>query len=445
MPTGKVSRFVLRQDLSKMRNELMAIQKLQFSNKLLAESALLSFLRSCEDPEIESVELRPRPESLNSINGFVSYKNGERLFFKSHVEEKERITEYYNAQVLETAGYPMLAARELRRRPGKQIALYEIVSYPTMFDLLKEEEDKEIHSLSENSAPDLLLKLQSELDNKVFGIYVSTLENISKEQQASAPIQQLFGHRLSENGRLGLFYRGKSILLKNGEELKFDDLSRMKWRVNGVSYKDNLEQIIEGARRLLSPEAGPSVIGHGDAHNGNVFVDEENSGLYLFDPAFAGRHDPLLDLAKPLFHNVFARWMYFPEEVCREFDLEFSISGNEIFVEHNFFPSCIRLEHLQSRLDKLLFPLLDTLERHGTLRSDWQDYLRCALFCCAFLTVNLFAEEQHAGTLAERYSLKIKMLALALSVSMASALSGSGESRLSRLLFDSFSRRVKNA
>ncbi len=55
-----------------------------------------------------------------------------------------------------------------------------------------------------------------------------------------------------------------------------------------------------------------------------------------FDPAFAGRHSVLLDIVKPFFHNVFATWMYFPNEVARDLQLSVELRDGCVFVEHNY-------------------------------------------------------------------------------------------------------------
>ncbi|MBX9691788.1 MAG: aminoglycoside phosphotransferase family protein [Cyanobacteria bacterium] len=403
--------------------QLIDIQKLQFSDKARAEYEMLAFLQQHEDPSIMQVELNPKRESLNSINGFLCYENGDRLFFKTHVEEAEKVSEYYNAEVLARAGYPVIAARRVTGRVGKQIALYEIVSLPTLFDLVGLEESPD----AARGSRDALSKEQIRLDRTVFQIYQRSMQDLSRAEHASAPVHQLFSHRLAEDGRLGEFYLNKRLSMETTEgigftELSFEELAGMHWTINGVRHHQTLGEIIERSRELLAPQAGPSVVGHGDAHNGNVFVDwsRESNCFSFFDPAFAGRHDPLLDLVKPMFHNVFARWMYYPEEVNREFELKASIAEDEIRIEHNFLPSKIRLDFLESRRENVLEPLLDLLENRGQLRADWQDYLRSALFCCPFLTVNLFAPSIPNGTLSERYSPPIKLLGLATAVQFGS-------------------------
>lgn len=420
--------------------QLLEIQKLQFSNKPLAEQLLLEFLRKNEDPQIESVELRPRAESLNSINGFLSYGASQRYFFKAHVEENEQVSEYYQAQQLEQAGYPVIAARQINHRPGKQIVLYEIVSLPTLFDLLKEEEDLELAKCQKRDEPlkAKLLQAQENLEKRVFDIYKNTLSLVTAKEHAKAPVHQLFSHRLANEGRLGLFYLNKTLKLK-GSEISFAELSAKSWRINGVSYQTSLAEIIDKSRRILDPQLAAqttTVTGHADAHNGNVFAELniKTPRLWLFDPAFAGRHHPILDLVKPLFHNHFARWMYFPEELSSEIELEYKISSDCIEIEHSFQPSSLRLQMLELKVEHLLKPVFELLqEEAGLQREELLSMLRAALFCCPFLTVNLFAEKNPCGTLAERYDEKIKLLGLSQAVSLASPGTG-GEGMLEAIL-----------
>ena len=419
--------------------QLVDIQKLQFSDRDAAESALLSFLKENEDPAITKVELKPKPESLNSINGFLTYTNGERLFFKTHVEENEQVSEYYNAKSLKAAGYPIITTNKVNHRPGKQIALYEIITFPTLFDLLKNEEDSMLAGNAESAQAKMLSLAQASLEKKVCQLYQYSQEFISAEEHAKAPIHQLFSHRLSPDGRLGIFYKGKSISL-DGDDYGFEKLSTLKWTINGVKYKDTIAQIVSRSQKLLDPSALAdssgriaACLGHGDAHNGNIFVNLKDGALHMFDPAFAGRHSPLLDLVKPLFHNIFARWMYFPEQVKDEFEISCRIEGEEIHVHHSFFPSDLRLAHLQLKKDLLLDPTLEHLKNDGLLPDNWRDFLHSALFCCPFLTVNLFAQYKADGTLAERYPSSIKLLGLATAVSLGSVPIKS-ENRLSNIV-----------
>lgn len=402
------------------RLRLLDIQRMQFANRTGAELALLEFLHHNEDASITRVELRPKPESLNSINGFVTFGENERYFFKMHVEENECLSEYYNARSLADAGYPVVTVKQITHRPGKQLVLYEIIEFATLFDVVKAAEDELLQTGTADNLDDISAA-QHQLDEITCSIYAKTLASDTENDDARAPIHQLFSHRLAEDGRLRLFYRGKRLPLmedKPYQALEFDLLANMHWQINGVRYGETLNEIIERAQIQLAPSAGPSVIGHGDAHNGNVFFNTKSNSLVLFDPAFAGRHHPLLDLTKPLFHNVFARWMYYPAQVDQEFSLEMVVHDSVIEITHNFEISDLRAAFLESKVRHVLQPTLELLHSRGLLRSDWKTYLRSALFCCPFLTVNLFAPYKANGSLSERYSLSVRMLGLSMAVEM---------------------------
>jgi len=417
---------------------LSEIQKMQFSEKERAEKELLAFLQQDEDASIQKIELMPKPESLNSVNGFVTYADGTRYFFKSHTEENEQLPEYYNASLLAEAGYPVINTKQVSHKPGKQIVLYEIISLPTLFDLVKNEEDEELKNGSSvlSQFAQMLLDVQIELDQKVSDIYQQTLQKSSGQEQANSAINQLFCHRMAEDGRLGLFYRQK--YLKLGEQsLPFENLAGLQWTINGVEYKQTLEEIIENSVSLLIPHSGPTIIGHGDAHNGNIFFDIENRKLLMFDPAFAGRHNPWLDITKPLFHNVFARWMYYPEQTAKEITLAHKIVGGRIIIEHSFKPSKLKTAFLESRKQNIINPLHSILKEQKLLADNWRQYLRAALFCCPFLTVNLFADNVPGGTLSERYPLSIKLLGLSMAIEMGTS-EYKGHSYLSNMISNIF-------
>jgi hypothetical protein len=394
---------------------LTDIQKLQFSDKQKAEGEMLGFLRANEDPAIDSVELTPKPQSLNSINGFLTYKDGERLFFKTHTEENEKNSEYYNAEALSKAGYPVFQAKLMTHRPGKQIAIYEIISLPTLFDLIKTEEDSSLATGEISATAAALLRAQEKYDKVIPELYSKTLTTIDAEKDKSAPVHQLFSHRLAADGRLNLFYLPHSLNL-GSEKLPFQEIAKKKWVINGVEYSETLNEIIERSRRLVQPNGGPAIVGHGDAHNGNLFVDLDSETFNMFDPAFAGLHSPLIDMTKPTAHNHFFRWMYYPEQVEKEFELKYKITPETIVIDHSFHPSKLRLEFLELRKKHVLRPTIKMLAERKALPDNWRDIFRSSLFCCPFLTVNLLAEYKSNGSLAERYGLPVRLLGLSMAV-----------------------------
>lgn len=125
------------------------------------------------------------------------------------------------------------------------------------------------------------------------------------------------------------------------------------------------------------------------------FDSDEVKPRYLyFDPAFAGRHTPLLDVIKPLFHNVFAMWMYFPHDIVRSLELTVSKRDMTAGIEHNFTLTPVREAILQTKVVHLLRPLIVELRGRDVLPADWEEMMQLALMCCALLTINLLDGER---------------------------------------------------
>lgn len=394
--------------------DLYQIQTLQFTDVEAANERLKNFLNAELPFQVKSVSIRPLAVSLNSINGVLTAEDGKKLFFKTHVEPQSIINEYYNSSILADAGYPVIQPIFSSTEWGKQLLIYEFFEAPSLFNVAREIET------GKRGGAESIVARQQKADEELWKIYQNTLQPLEAEAHAPAPIHQLFYHRLT-GGRFSNFYEGKEITLP-GCSLNFDKLAGMKWRVNGIEFKDTLGEIVQRAIALLNPSRSdtPSVIGHGDAHNGNVFVDENRPELIYFDPAFAGRHSPFLDLTKPLFHNVFAIWMYFPNEVASTLSAKLEIQGDVLVVEHDFVPSEMRVEFLRSKLQRVLKPLLGELKSRGWLSDDWRDYLKLALFCCPFLTMNLSDRQ--------KFPPGIGLLGLALSVEMGSTSASDSQS-----------------
>jgi hypothetical protein len=182
--------------------------------------------------------------------------------------------------------------------------------------------------------------------------------------------------------------------------LPFNELLGYHWVINGVEMQHTLGELIERARVVLNPaRAAMTVVGHGDAHFGNVFLENHSRYLY-FDPAFAGRHTPLLDVVKPLFHNVFATWMYFPHEIDRDLQLSVIVRDDTLYVEHNYALTPVRKAILQTKVEHLLTPLIAWLRAEGGLPEDWLEMMQLALMCCPLLTINLIDGERIPPTVS---------------------------------------------
>lgn len=373
-------------------DSLATIQRLQFTDRQKAELLLQRWFALYMNLGTESVTLTPKAVSLNSFNGFYR-ADGEEYFFKTHIEEQGVLEEYYHAELLHNAGYNIVRPLRTLHEQGRQMVIYPVVRWPVMFDLVRAVE----MGNTKHATIEMLVAAEKRECERLLDIYQEALKYSTAEEHAYAPIHQLFWYRLTA-GRLKNFYSGKQMLIPRtiDEYVPFDKLLRYKWSVNGAEQKYPLGELIERAKIVLNPaQTAMTVIGHGDAHFGNVFLEEKKDYLY-FDPAFAGRHSPLLDVIKPLFHNVFATWMYFPHDVEQGLSLDVLVQDQErtIVVEHTYDWSPIRQAILQTKMDYLLKPLIEWLRSIEALPENWLEIMQSALMCCPLLTVNLIDRQR---------------------------------------------------
>jgi hypothetical protein len=394
-------------------NLLQRVQSLQFEHKDKAEQLLLPFLREVYSSQVERVELRPLAVSLNSFNGYITLADGKKLFFKTHTEPDTVIGEYYNASKLADAGYPIIQPIFSSTEVGRQLLIYEIVESASVFDIAWSIE------CGNNDLFNDLKIAQEAADRQLFDLYVRTLQLQSREEAALSPIHQLFYHRLT-GGRLSRFYG--DFAASDDVQIKLltrsyamGAIRKKHWIINGQIYDESLDDIIQRSTTVLHPNSlGISVIGHGDAHNGNVFFQATVKPpiLIYFDPAFAGRHSPILDLAKPIFHNVFAMWMYFPRIKVEKLHIVMYEQGDTLIIDHNYMLHPVREMFLESKLKNVVISLFRKLQSDHLLPNNWRDILKAALFCCPFLTMNLSDPD--------KFPPEISLLGLAMSVEMGS-------------------------
>ncbi|HYX50246.1 MAG TPA: hypothetical protein VE843_10915, partial [Ktedonobacteraceae bacterium] len=299
-----------------------------------------------------------------------------------------------NAEQLYQVGYNIVRPLRIIHEGGQQMVIYPVVHWPVMFDLMRAVEVGK----AEESLSDILVSAEKRECEHLLDIYQSTFIQSTAEEHAYAPIHQLFWHRLT-GGRYKSFYEGKFIqypqdTYASADDISFNDLLSLRWIINGEPQQKTLGELVERAKIVLNPvQDALTVIGHGDAHFGNVFLENQSRFLY-FDPAFAGRHSPLLDIIKPLFHNVFASWMYFPHNIAQELLLTISRHRMTIAVEENFTLTPIRQAILQTKVEQLIRPLIDNLRVQNMLPIHWKEMIQLALMCCSLLTVNLLDAER---------------------------------------------------
>ncbi|MGH6929861.1 MAG: hypothetical protein ACREEV_16200, partial [Dongiaceae bacterium] len=340
--------------------------------------------------------------SLNSLNGFVGTSDGRDFFFKFHQEEGEvdTVGEYYRAEVLREAGFPVDMPLHVSGEVGRQILLYRRRSDPRLADLCRGVE------LGEAGAEALpLIEAQRDLDRLIGERYAATLHATTAAQVEAESIHRLFHARLVDpgyddtlGGRARHFYVDREFRFP-GTALSWRDLADRRWRINGIAYRHTLRELFEESRARLQPgqlASHGAVVAHGDAHNANVWVEEVASAKHLvfFDPAFAGRHVPaLLAEVKATFHNIFAHplWLYDAPIADRRFTAAVAVADDVIEVTTDWRLSPLRTAFLKSKAQLIWQPLLAELAARGWLPVEWRRILRCALFCCPTLVMDLRA------------------------------------------------------
>jgi hypothetical protein len=376
-----------------------------------AEDLLAATVAETFDLPVARVAVNRDVYSLNSLNGMVQLTDGRAYFFKFHQEEDEgtAVEEYYRAELLERAGFPVDRPAFVSQTVGRQMLLYPLRQDRRMADVCR---DIELSGDFSNMQP--VLDAQARLDNLTCQRYRATLRTDLADASVREPIHQLFHRRLADLGRPeGLGARVARFYLNErfefpGTRLNWTQLAGLRWRINGVSHAHTLGDLFDEARVRLAPErlAGcGQVTAHGDAHNANVWYTDKAEGagnLVLFDPAFAGAAVPsLLAEVKATFHNVFAHpfLLYDPAIADQRFTAHAAVRDGVLQVSHDWTLSPLRRAFLATKLDRLWRPWLAELNARGLLPDDWARIVRLALFCCPTLVMNLRAGGgQHTPT-----------------------------------------------
>lgn len=396
---------------------LFDLQILAKTNPKKSAEQIKIFVEEKFSLRVLSLRINKSAVSLNSVNGFLKTPDGE-FFFKFHAEENEKnFDEFYRAEILEGAGFPVLKPLFISKKPGEQFVIYEKISDPTFFEICEKADDQFLRTgkYDENLRMEIL-SAESRLCEKCSEVFKETIRFAPRTEVSQEPIWQLFSHRLfGDNCRLEKFYFEKDVLFPNGQKMKFEDFSQLKWKINGKRYNENLSEIIALAQKYLNPNANKEWVvctAHGDDHNGNkFFVDKD---LIYFDPVFSGNAIPLLLApAKTTFHDVFAHpfWFYSSERIFEKLKITIEISQNEISVSHNFLieeVAPIRAEILNIKAEKLWRPIFEKISSKDKAKA--HDFVRKALFSCGFLCLDFL-----------KFDAKFSIFAFARAVEIASA------------------------
>jgi len=360
-------------------------------------------VKECFGFAVAKVAVASDRYSLNSLNGLLTTDAGEEFFFKFHHEEGEEATsdEYYQAELLREAGFPVDSPIHASKAVGRQILLYRV-----RYDRRFADVSRKLDFSDAGAEIAAAVAAQETLDAEIGANYLKTLHASTPAGCAREPIHQLFHARLIDRdrpgelgGRARRFFFGGSFDLA-GRILDATALRAVRWTVNGVEYQDSIDTLLARSLELLAPArlwGAGAVVAHGDAHNANVWYEEapgRTPRLVMFDPAFAGRHVPaLLAEAKATMHNIFAHplWLYDAVAAAERFHASVELRDGRIVVETDWALSPLRKDFLASKGERVWRPLLAALRERNLLPADWRQTLRAALFCCPTLVMELRA------------------------------------------------------
>ncbi len=218
------------------------------------------------------------------ILGTVSTKQGKK--FIKLVEKQAGLDEFQAAASLQEF-IPIIPAEALITTP-----YLSLIVQPYIEDI----------NVDQGMLTDVIASIEYECNPKKIEAYYSLFKKIYTNifdltsKTASYDIKEakndrFFFDRLKTKekdgqlGRLEDFYTGKRIQLGN-QQLEWKELIKKKWVIDGIIYKESLEELITEARDFLDPQK-PRVIAtcHGDGHEMNIFTDILNPEVTI--PRFA--------------------------------------------------------------------------------------------------------------------------------------------------------------
>ncbi|KAI1365845.1 hypothetical protein F5Y08DRAFT_338248 [Xylaria arbuscula] len=220
-------------------------------------------------------------------------------------------------------------------------------------------------------------------------------------------IQRFFYDRLLNDSRIRSHY-GEGVAL-GGQLIPLDTLLSLRWIINGKTYP-SLRHAYGESQDILNPRSAymlssPIAFGMGDAHNGNVMINESKTergaaDILFIDYEVAGLHPVMMDLAKPLYNDLAYEILYrklIPNANGIDLRLKYDVNLEENTIEISFKPQVDALTQalFDIKFRYLLEPLCDHLQYIGVIPDNHVPVLSTALFLCATLGIS-FANNEEA-------------------------------------------------
>ena len=239
----------------------------------------------------------------------------------------------------------------------------------------------------------LILNIELAKAEDMLRAYRQSFQTATEQEKSfGQSIHRFYYTRLVNDTRLKEFY--SAGINVHGHLLPLTSFLSVQLKVNGVPYPP-LGQICRDATEVLHPMAissCPSVFGLGDAHGANIMISDEEGPdnrreLLYIDYEVAGYHSVMLDLAKPLYNDVFFEMLY-ADYVHDAPRIEYAVEDGTIKITMVAWKDQLGKEILNIKRHFLIDPLFQYSRDKGCDMEGHVSQLAYALFSCACLTRN---------------------------------------------------------
>ncbi|KAI1122295.1 hypothetical protein F5Y10DRAFT_271259 [Nemania abortiva] len=306
-----------------------------------------------------------------------------KVFFKITTIEKQRLEEKIWGEI--TAFYPFT------QKPLNlgSVACYSYLDFPTQSQL-------HVECINEPSEKGLasMIDIEMRKSEDTLRAYRESFQSqgCGKHMNEKWQIHRFFWLRLAQEERFARWYEDGIVI--DGHRLQVKEFAELTLSVNGKRYS-SFGDLHALAQRVLAPTSfsdSPIVFGLGDAHGGNVMISSEGSPLpgeklLYIDYEVSGFHSPFLDLAKPLYNDVFFAALY-ADLVPAKFSVNARLENDCLFVDTRCQGDSLALAILRIKRHFLIEPLCETLVENSVDLEKGVRILMSALFACALLTRN---------------------------------------------------------
>ncbi|KAG5292562.1 hypothetical protein I7I48_04688 [Histoplasma ohiense] len=254
---------------------------------------------------------------------------------------------------------------------------------------------------------DWLVSVELVRAEQVAAVQLNTIRSeATKKEQL---IHRFYYDRLHLDGRALEFYgiTVPEFFQTEMRRLSFKEFMSLPLIINGREL-DSLYHYCRQAEAILNPRGlhlinSSVAVGLGDGHGGNVMATRGGPAIRLVDYEVAGWHNPVLDLAKPLYNDAFFAILYSDlMDPCNAMTacggderqyVRYRVTEEAIAVDFNLQLSLLDRTLAYIKLEYMVRPLWERLADEFPNDLEFaEDILSAALFSCALLTRNFSSQ-----------------------------------------------------